>query len=138
MLGLLVNHQIAVAFEVGGVILRDREFQLLELDRSGLLVYQADSHGYRIDDRLGPWRTAGNVVVHRDNLLDRADDRVGVEPDAATARAGADSEYQFGRRHGVIGPLQGLGGGAHGRALTKHHVCMARRTDQLDAEPLYI
>ena len=50
--------------------------------------------------------------------------------------AGADGEDQFGRGHGLVGALQGFGRGAHRRPLAEHHIGVARRADQLDAEPL--
>ena len=118
------------------MIAGNRDLQLLELDGRGLLVHQADRHRHAVDDRLGPRRAAGDVEVHRDDLLDRPDDGVGVEPDAAAAGAGADGEDQLRRGHGFVGAPEGLGRGAHGRPLAEHHVGMARRADQLDAEPL--
>ena len=138
MLGFLVDHEVSFVFQVGWVVLRDGEFQLLEGYRRGLFVHKADGNGNGVDDRLGPGRAAGDVIVDGYDLLHRADDRVGVKPYPAAARAGADGEYQLGAGHGFIGPLQGLAGGAHGRTLAEHYVRMARRAHQLYAETLYV
>ena len=119
-----------------GVIARDGHLQLLELDRRGLLVHQTHGDRHAVDDRFGPRGTAGDIEVHRDDLLDRPDDGVGIKPDAAPAGTGADGKDELGRGHGLVSAPEGLGRGPHRRALAEHDVGMARRADQLDAEAL--
>ena len=136
LLRFLVNDHFARAAQIGGMVARNGHLQLLELDRRGLLVHQPDRDRHAVDDGLGPRGAAGNVEVHRDDLLHRPDDGVGIEPDAAAAGAGADGKDELGGGHGFVSAPEGLGRGAHRRALAEHHIGVARRADQLDAEAL--
>src|ERR1017187_3757392 len=95
-LELFVHHHAAIGTQIARMIARNGEFQLLELDRGGLFVDDAERHRHAIDDGLRARGAAGNVVPHGDNFLHRAENGIAVKPDAAAAGTGADGENKLG------------------------------------------
>ena len=97
------------------------------------LVDQRDQPAQQVDRSR---RTAADVQVDRDHLVDRADHRIAALEHAAAAAAIADRHHPFriGRRR--IGALQRDLHVAGHRAGDQQHVGMARRGREPQAEPL--
>jgi hypothetical protein len=116
-LHLLVNHQAVFGAQIFGVIGRDGQEELFELNRGGLFIDQPSGDCYAIDDRLRTRRASGDVEVDGDDFFHRTDDIISVIPNTPSTRAGTDGKNQLGRGHGLISPPESLGRAAIGRPL---------------------
>src|SRR6266516_1806424 len=85
-----------------------------------------------VQERLGPGRAAGDVDVHRDDLVDAFGDRVGVPVRPAAVGTGAERDHVLRLRHLVVEPLQG-GGHLVGEGARHHQqVGLARAVGEGD------
>src|SRR6266487_986359 len=81
---------------------------------------------HALGQRLGAWRAAGNVHVHRDDRVDALQGRVAVPELAAGAGAVAHRDDPLGLWHLLVQPAKARGHLVGDGAGDDHHVGLAR------------
>ena len=92
-LELVVDGPTIFCMNVLRVITQDWKLDRMIFYGDSLFLDQTE--GDPVDDRFGPGRTAWNVEIDRNNLLQGTDDAIGVIPGTSATGAGPDSEDEF-------------------------------------------
>src|SRR5574341_519858 len=77
------------------------------------------------DESLGGWRAAGNVNVHRQELVNARDHVISLFEWAAAGRARAHRYHVFGFRHLIVEANDGRNHLLGDRARDNHDICLA-------------